>query len=101
MDLDLESGGVDLVPRLGGGTLSQHSLDLLCGDQLPVLVAQQVIQQHLEGERQVVHAQPVQTCSYHRRSPSITASRVCRLFRSGGLSFSSTAAVLARAETSG
>lgn len=61
MDLDLESGGVDLVPRLGGGTPSQHSLDLLCGDQLPVLVAQQVIQQHLEGERQVVHAQPVQT----------------------------------------
>jgi hypothetical protein len=52
---------VDLAASLGGRVPAPHRLDLLGGDQLPVLVAQQVLQQHLEGERQVVHAQPVQT----------------------------------------
>jgi hypothetical protein len=47
----------DLVTSLGGGP---HRLDLLGGDQPPVLVAQQVLQQHLEGVRQPVNAQPVQ-----------------------------------------
>jgi hypothetical protein len=53
---------VDLVPgRCGGRVPPPHRLNLLGGDQPPVLVAQQVLQQHLEGERQPVHAQPVQT----------------------------------------
>jgi hypothetical protein len=52
---------VDLAASLGGRVPAPHRLDLLGGDQLSVLVAQQVLQQHLEGERQVIHAQPVQT----------------------------------------
>ena len=64
---------VDLVTALGGGIPPPHRLDLLGRDHLPVLVPQQVLQQHLEGERQVVHAQPVQpvqlppaTAEHHR-----------------------------------
>jgi hypothetical protein len=52
---------VDLVTSPGGGIPPPHRLDLLAGDQLPVLVAQQVLQQHLEGERQMVDAQLIQT----------------------------------------
>jgi hypothetical protein len=57
----------------GGVIPPPHRLDLLGRDHLPVLVPQQVLQQHLEGERQVVHAQPVQpvqlppaTAEHHR-----------------------------------
>jgi hypothetical protein len=51
---------VDFVASLGGGIPPPHRLKLLGRDQLPILMAQQILQQHLEGERQVVHAQPVQ-----------------------------------------
>jgi hypothetical protein len=52
---------VDLVTSPGGRVPPPDRLNLLDGDLLPVLVAQQVLQEHLEGERQMVHAQPVQT----------------------------------------
>jgi hypothetical protein len=64
---------VDLVTAVGGGIPAPHRLDLLGRDHLPVLMPQQVLQQHLEGERQVVDAQPVQpvqlppaTAEHHR-----------------------------------
>jgi hypothetical protein len=65
-------------------------------------VAQQVLQQHLESERQVVHAQPVQTVqpppaiAKHHRITDLQAVPQWWV-----PSFSSTAAVLARSETSG
>jgi hypothetical protein len=52
---------VDFVTSPGGGIPPPYRLKLLGCYQLPILMAQQVLQQHLEGERQMVHAQPVQT----------------------------------------
>ena len=45
-------GEGDLLGRVGGGVPARELLDALLGDRDPVLVAEQVLEQHLQRERQ-------------------------------------------------